>query len=88
MNGRIKDYAPKILKEDQLNVLTFAEKIYSSSDNLWEFICFWPIQGFMYKVNYSRIEFTKEGEPIGDFYLKGGQCITCRIKYRSVLTNE
>lgn len=44
MNGRIKDYAPGKLEEKQLNTLTFAEKIYSPSDNLLEFTCFYLLK--------------------------------------------
>lgn len=86
MNGRIKDYAPGKLEEKQLNTLTFAEKIYSPSDNLLEFTCFLPIEDTMYKINYSRKKFDDEGEPVGDFYLISGRCIPCSIKYK--ITDE
>ena len=84
MNGRIKDYAPRKLEEKQLSTLTFVEKIYSPSDNLLEFTCFLPIEDTMYKINYSRKKFDDGGEPVGDFYLIGGRCIPCSIKYKII----
>lgn len=54
MNGKIKDYVSRRLEEKQLSTLTFAEKIYSPSDNLLAFTCFLPIEDTMYKINYSR----------------------------------
>lgn len=86
MNGKIKDYASRRLEEKQLSTLTFAEKIYSPSDNLLAFACFLPIEDTMYKINYSRKNFNDEGEPVGDFYLIGGRRIPCSIKYK--ITNE
>lgn len=84
MNGKIKDYVSRRLEEKQLSTLTFAEKIYSPSDNLLAFTCFLPIEDTMYKINYSRKNFDDEGELVGDFYLIGGRCIPCSIKYKII----
>lgn len=62
MNGKIKDYVSRRLEEKQLSTLTFAEKIYSPSDNLLAFTCFLPIEDTMYKNMKYILEQWKKDE--------------------------